>query len=90
MTDNASWQTNLTFTDSETFNTTFETTETFATTMDEVVQVTTSDHRKLTHRDAESQHPISAISNLSTELQNRVVAGNALTNTDIEELLGGD
>lgn len=85
MSDNASWTTNLTFTDSETFNTTFQTTETFNTTMDEVVQVTTSDHRKLTHRDAEAQHPIESITNLTPELSVR--PSTALSNLDIQNIL---
>lgn len=77
-----------TFSDVEKFKTVFTAEETFKTEMTQIVEVVTSDHRQLTHRDAESQHPISAITNLDTELQNRIVAGNALTNTEIENLLG--
>ncbi len=75
--------------DSATFNMTFEAEETFETEMTKIVEVVTSDHRDLTHRDAAGQHPIEAITNLETELGNRVVSGNALTNEDIEKIILG-
>lgn len=75
--------------DSATFNTTFDADETFETSMTEVVEVVTSDHTKLINRDAAQQHPIDAITNLSTELDNRVVDGNTLTNLDIEQIIIG-
>lgn len=76
--------------DSATFNLTFDEAETFETTMTQTVEVVTSDHTKLINREVNDQHPINAITNLNTELANRVVSGNALTNMEIEELLGGD
>lgn len=75
--------------DSATFNMTFDADETFETTMTEVVEVVTTDHTKLINRDAAEQHPIEAITNLSTELGNRVVDGNTLTNLDIENIITG-
>lgn len=75
--------------DSATFNMTFEADETFTTEMTQIVEVVTSDHRDLTHRDAADQHPIEAITNLETELGNRIVAGNTLTNEEIEQIIIG-
>lgn len=48
----------------------------------------TSDHAQLINRDAEDQHPITAITNLGTELSKRVTTSSALTNLEIESLLG--
>lgn len=79
MTTPADWTTALTF----------DTDSTFDTTMDEVVEVVTSDHTKLSNRDAAEQHPISSITNLNTELDNRVVSGNALSNLEIEQIIIG-
>lgn len=75
----ADWTTELTFDEEQTFE----------TTMEEVVEVVTSDHTKLINRDAAEQHPINAITNLNTELDNRVVDGNALTNQEIEQIIIG-
>ena len=85
----AEWTTNLTFSENATFNTDFEAAETFETAMDQTVEVVTSDHTKLTNRDAAQQHPITSITGLSTELGNRVVSGNTLTNQDIEQIFTG-
>lgn len=68
---------------------TFDEDQTFDTTMDQVVEVVTSDHTKLINRDAAEQHPIGSITNLSTELNNRVVAGDTLTNEEIEKIILG-
>lgn len=68
---------------------TFDEEQTFETTMDEITEVVTSDHTKLINRDAAQQHPISAITNLNTELENRVVEGNTLTNQEIEQIIIG-
>lgn len=73
------WTTTLTFDEDQTFD----------TTMDEVTEVVTSDHTKLINRDAAEQHPITAITNLNTELGNRVVDGNTLTNQEIEQIITG-
>ena len=75
--------------DSATFNTTFDADEIFETTMTEVVEVVTSDHTKLINRDAAQQHPIGSITNLDTELGNRVIAGDVLTNEEIEKIIIG-
>ena len=71
--------------DSATFNMTFSEEETFKTEMSEVVKVTTSDHRELTHRDAEEQHPISSITYLTPELNVR--PSQAMSNMDIQNIL---
>ena len=75
----ADWITELTFDQDQTFN----------TTMNEVTEVVTSDHTKLINRDAPQQQPITSITNLTTELGNRVVSGNTLTNEDIEQIIIG-
>ena len=82
---NTEWTTNLAFDEDASFNVTFEGAETFNTTMDEVVEVVTSDHRQLTHRDAEEQHPITAITYLATELSSRPSA--PMTNQEILDIL---
>lgn len=79
MTEPADWTTNLTFDEDPAFD----------TTMSEITEVATSDHTKLINRDAAQQHPITAITNLNTELDNRVVDGNALTNQEIEQIIIG-
>lgn len=90
MTDNATWTTALTFDEAENFNTAFQNeVQTFDTTMSEITEVVTSDHTKLTNRDAAQQHPITSITNLGEELNNRVVEGNALTNQEIEQIILG-
>ena len=53
--------------------------------MTQIVKVTISDHRELTHRDADEQHPINAITNLAPELTAR--PSTALSNTDIQNIL---
>lgn len=83
MSDSATFK--MAFTESEAFNMTFKAEETFATEMTEVVQVTTSDHRELTHRDAAEQHPIESITNLTPELSVR--PSTALSNLDIQNIL---
>jgi hypothetical protein len=75
----ADWTTALTFDEEQTFN----------TDMTEITEVVTSDHTKLINRDAAQQHPIGAITSLSTELSNRVVSGNTLTNEEIEQIIIG-
>lgn len=47
----------------------------------------TTDHRQLTHRDAEEQHPISSISGLEKVLNRIPGPVEALTNTELEEML---
>lgn len=47
----------------------------------------TADHRALTHRDAERQHPIPAIDGLEEELKRIPAPVEPLTNEDLEEIL---
>lgn len=47
----------------------------------------TSDHRALTNRDADDQHPIKAITGLGDKLNTIPPAAERITNTEIEELL---
>lgn len=82
------WHTDLTFDESEAFDITYSSVESFDTSMESIVEIVTNDHTKLLNLDADNQHPINAIKNLNTELLNRVVTGNALTNLEIDELLG--
>ena len=79
------WTTELIFEDDPTFDLEFEDAETFDTTMDRIVEVMTSDHRELTHRDAAEQHPIESITHLEPELAVRPSA--ALNNQDIQNIL---
>lgn len=46
-----------------------------------------TDHRRLSHRDAAEQHPISSISGLEKELNRIPEPVEALTNTELEEML---
>lgn len=45
------------------------------------------DHRRLTNRDADDQHPIEAISGLAKELERIPAPVEALTNSELEEIL---
>lgn len=47
----------------------------------------TTDHRRLSHRDALEQHPIASISGLEKELNRIPEPVEALTNTELEEML---
>lgn len=47
----------------------------------------TTDHRRLSHRDAAEQHPIASISGLKKELDRIPEPVEALTNTELEEML---
>lgn len=51
------------------------------------VEVPGGDHRLLTHRDAEKQHPISAIDGLENQLKRIPAPVEPLTNDDLEEIL---
>ena len=46
-----------------------------------------ADHRLLTHRDAEEQHPIASISGLKKELERIPEPVEALTNFELEDML---
>ena len=63
----------------------FDDSATFETSFGDFITISTSDHRKLTHRDAEDQHPIGAIENLNNELEIR--PDEILSNIDIWEIL---
>ena len=47
----------------------------------------TGDHRQLTNRDAEDQHPIKAITGLQAQLNTIPPATERITNMEIEEML---
>lgn len=85
MPENTDFTTAMTFDESAAFDMTFSDVENFNTEMNEVVNVVTSDHRELTHRDAAEQHPIESITYLSTELSSRPSA--AMTNQEILNIL---
>lgn len=55
------------------------------------VQIPTivNDHSSLVNRDAPNQHPISSITDLQNKLDGKVESSNAMTNMDIENILGG-
>lgn len=54
------------------------------------VSLGTTDHNALRNRDAADQHPIAAITGLTEELSAKLGAEDFLTNTEIEELIGGE
>ena len=47
----------------------------------------TTDHRALSNRDADDQHPIKAITGLADKLNTIPPAAERITNTEIEEML---
>ena len=61
----------------------------FETGMKQIVRIQENDHTKLSNRDAPDQHPMGSITGLDTSLEAKVSAGDALTNLEIETLLGG-
>ena len=61
----------------------------FETGMKQIVRIQENDHTKLSNRDAPDQHPMGSITGLDTSLGAKVSAGDALTNLEIETLLGG-
>lgn len=81
---------NVTFADSATFACREPAAEEqFDCTMDPVTHVTENDHTRLLNREEPDQHPMGAITGLDTSLGAKVSAGDALTNLEIETLLGG-
>lgn len=54
------------------------------------VSLGTTDHNALKNRDAENQHPIAAITDLENQLSKKLGTEDFLSNTEIEELLGGE
>lgn len=48
----------------------------------------TTDHSKLTNRDLPDQHPIQSITYLQKELDSRLTKTDALTNQQIQNILG--
>lgn len=87
MDEKLEWETDLTFEESGTFDASFEADETFQTEMEEVVEVVTSDHTKLTNRDAADQHPIKAITNLENSLERKLESAGFLSNLEIQAIL---
>lgn len=55
----------------------------------DVVEVVTSDHNKLVNRELEDQHPIKSITNLKTALDNKMGSMDAISNTDIYNMMNG-
>ena len=72
-----------------TWTVTFEPNATFDCSVEPVIHVSENDHTKLSNRDAPDQHPMGSITGLDTSLEAKVSAGDALTNLEIETLLGG-
>ena len=60
-----------------------------ADSMGQVVVVSERDHANLKNRDAEDQHPIKAITNLSQELNNRVNIDSVISALDIIKIMEG-
>ena len=60
-----------------------------ADSMGQVVVVSDRDHANLKNRDAEDQHPIKSITNLSQELHNRVHIDSVISALDINEITEG-
>lgn len=61
----------------------------FDTGLKQSVRIVENDHARLRNRDLPDQHPMGAITGLDTSLGAKVSAGDALTNLEIEALLGG-
>lgn len=61
----------------------------FDTGLQQSVRIVENDHAKLRNRELPDQHPMGAITGLDTSLGAKVSAGDALTNLEIEALLGG-
>lgn len=58
-------------------------------TLQEVMVGGTTDHNELLNRDLANQHPISAITDLETELDGKLESVPAMSNQDIENILKG-
>ena len=78
----------LTFEDTASFQAQFAAAESFDAALGETIRVSTSDHAELLNRDLPDQHPIEAITGLTGTLGGKVSAADALTNLEIEALLG--
>lgn len=63
--------------------------EQFNCSMESGPHGTENDHTLLLNRDLPDQHPMGAITGLDTSLGAKVSAGDALSNLEIEALLGG-
>lgn len=58
-------------------------------TLQEVMVGGTTDHAELLNRDADNQHPISAITDLENELDSKLENVPVMSNQDIENILKG-
>ena len=58
-------------------------------TLQEVMVGGVTDHNELLNRDADNQHPISAITDLEDELDGKLENVPAMSNQDIENILKG-
>lgn len=61
----------------------------FETGLQQSVRIPENDHTKLLNRDSPDQHPMSAISGLENSLGAKLNSSSALTNLEIEAILGG-
>lgn len=67
----------------------FDDTAEFDCRMDQVIRVPENDHARLANRDAPDAHPMEAITGLPGALDGKLSAACALSNLEIEALLGG-
>ena len=61
----------------------------FDTGLKQAVRILENDHTKLLNRSSPDQHPMSAISGLEDSLGSKLNSASALTNLEIEAILGG-
>lgn len=61
----------------------------FDTGLKQAVRILENDHTKLLNRSSPDQHPMSAISGLENSLGAKLNSASALTNLEIEAILGG-
>ena len=61
--------------------------DSFSAGFGSVVRVGVSDHSQLINRDLENQHPIEAITDLSTTLDSKFSKTNVLTNAQIDAIM---
>lgn len=74
-----SWETNAVFEESAEFD----------CRMSRAVRVPEDDHARLLNRDAPDQHPMGAVTGLEAALDVKLSASQALSNLEIETILGG-
>lgn len=70
------------------FNVEFSLDNNFNTEFSGQTLITVSDHNKLTNRDLTDQHPINSITDLNKRLNAKLNANEAMTNAEIQQILG--